>query len=299
MFGQAPIHGRKTFAADPSNTLRVHNAFFTLQGEGPLAGQPSVFLRLSHCNLQCSFCDTDYEQSNLMDFAEIELYLQRKILAHFHGDLPAWAQWRDYHPRQINLVITGGEPTLQTNLVDFVAYMERRYAGDDPIETPEYQTIQFESNGLLPWIEPNGHVTEDVLLVVSPKCLEDANKTPTKYLRPHPTVFKRANCFKFVVSADTASAYHTPPDWPELQGKPVYVSPMNMYHREPAAKLLAAKRGQLNDLATREALERVSFWETGLLNMEENRANHEHAAKVCMDRGFRLSLQTHLLASLP
>lgn len=43
----------------------------------------------------------------------------------------------------------------------------------------------------------------------------------------------------------------------------------------------------------------ISFWEKGLLDMEANQANHEHAATLCMKHGAILSLQTHLLASLP
>lgn len=34
--------------------------FFTIQGEGPSSGIPSVFVRFSHCNLHCVWCDSDY-----------------------------------------------------------------------------------------------------------------------------------------------------------------------------------------------------------------------------------------------
>ena len=41
--------------------LRVNEIFYSLQGEGGRTGHPSVFIRLSKCNLSCSFCDTEYE----------------------------------------------------------------------------------------------------------------------------------------------------------------------------------------------------------------------------------------------
>lgn len=39
---------------------RVSELFYSIQGEGKLAGTPSAFLRLSGCNLRCVWCDTPY-----------------------------------------------------------------------------------------------------------------------------------------------------------------------------------------------------------------------------------------------
>jgi 7-carboxy-7-deazaguanine synthase len=41
-------------------TLRVNETFFSIQGEGTLAGAPSLFIRLDGCPLRCSWCDTPY-----------------------------------------------------------------------------------------------------------------------------------------------------------------------------------------------------------------------------------------------
>ena len=40
--------------------LKVNEIFYSIQGEGTSAGLPCVFVRLTFCNLRCSYCDTEY-----------------------------------------------------------------------------------------------------------------------------------------------------------------------------------------------------------------------------------------------
>ncbi|MEA3557828.1 MAG: 7-carboxy-7-deazaguanine synthase QueE, partial [Candidatus Thermoplasmatota archaeon] len=42
--------------------LRVNEMFASFQGEGTRTGLPTVFLRLSGCNLDCKWCDTEYSK---------------------------------------------------------------------------------------------------------------------------------------------------------------------------------------------------------------------------------------------
>lgn len=40
--------------------LKVNEIFYSIQGESSFAGRPCVFIRLTGCNLRCSYCDTQY-----------------------------------------------------------------------------------------------------------------------------------------------------------------------------------------------------------------------------------------------
>ena len=73
--------------------MRINEIFYSLQGEGYYTGTPAVFIRLSGCNLKCSFCDTEHEA-----FVEMT---EREIMEKVN-EFPA-----------SHVVITGGEPTLQ------------------------------------------------------------------------------------------------------------------------------------------------------------------------------------------
>ncbi|MCE5177580.1 MAG: 7-carboxy-7-deazaguanine synthase QueE [Porphyromonadaceae bacterium] len=78
--------------------LNVNEIFYSLQGEGGRTGQASIFIRLAKCNLDCSFCDTDFERGVKMTADELLKEINR------YGC--KWIIW------------TGGEPALQlTNAI--------------------------------------------------------------------------------------------------------------------------------------------------------------------------------------
>lgn len=103
-------------------TLRVSELFYSLQGESTFAGLPCVFIRLSGCNLRCSYCDAAYtweEAGKEMPLATILDYTDR-------------------YPRAL-VEITGGEPLLQKNIFPLMTALIARD-----------RTVLVETNGSQP-----------------------------------------------------------------------------------------------------------------------------------------------------
>ena len=54
-------------------SLIVNEIFYSIQGESSFSGRPCVFVRLTGCNLRCTYCDTQYayEEGNELELSEI------------------------------------------------------------------------------------------------------------------------------------------------------------------------------------------------------------------------------------
>lgn len=199
MFGNNPV--RKQEIAD---TLWVQEIFPTIQGEGPLAGLPAVFLRLAGCNLRCYWCDTDFETSDL-----------RLTHAQTVQQVLEAAQ----RVRCNVVVVTGGEPFRQNVSPVILELADRGFH------------VQVETAGTLdlddfPWGDPR------VSVVVSPK-------TP----KVNDAMY-RAHAWKYIVAAgETAELDGLPVRSTQRQGEfaniarplnvaPVYVQPRDEHHEE-------------------------------------------------------------------
>lgn len=75
--------------------LKVNEIFLSVQGEGLSAGYPTVFVRLTGCNLRCSYCDTTYSYD---EGADMEVADVLEEVASFGYK---------------RVCLTGGEPLLQ------------------------------------------------------------------------------------------------------------------------------------------------------------------------------------------
>ena len=84
--------------------------FASLQGEGPSVGRPSVFARLSRCNLACTWCDTAYTWRFIGRFTGPDAF-QRKANQVTLSEADTAARILALNGNR--LVITGGEPLLQ------------------------------------------------------------------------------------------------------------------------------------------------------------------------------------------
>jgi 7-carboxy-7-deazaguanine synthase len=87
----------------------VSEIFYSIQGEGELAGVPSVFVRSSGCNLRCTWCDTPYASWN----PEGE-----------NRDVDAIVAEVQNHPAARHVVLTGGEPMIAKDMRELAAELK-------------------------------------------------------------------------------------------------------------------------------------------------------------------------------
>ncbi|WP_232685694.1 7-carboxy-7-deazaguanine synthase QueE [Halobacterium zhouii] len=128
-------------------TLPINELFYSLQGEGTLAGVPSVFVRTSGCNLRCWFCDS-YHTSWEPTHGQLSL---NDVVAEVES-----------HEKAEHVVLTGGEPLIHEQSVTL---LER-------LDELGYHTT----------VETNGTVYRDApidLASISPK-LNSSTPTPEK-----------------------------------------------------------------------------------------------------------------------
>ena len=88
--------------------MRIAEIFYSIQGEGRLAGLPSAFIRTSGCNLRCVWCDTPYT-SWKPEGTEMSL--------------PEICQAVEIYPIR-HVVITGGEPFLAPGIDELAAQLK-------------------------------------------------------------------------------------------------------------------------------------------------------------------------------
>lgn len=167
MFGQNAVAPLKNKKEDDGQTLEVNSIFYTIQGEGPHAGEPAVFIRLAGCNLRCHFCDTEFERSTIFSVESIVAWVKEKA-----SDVT-------------NLVVlTGGEPMRQQIVPLLMA-----------LDDAGFHT-QIETAGTT-WPEGLTEIIDygAVEFVCSPK---------TKTL--HPDIIRYCSHYKYIIKAGETGA---------------------------------------------------------------------------------------------
>ncbi len=90
--------------------MKIAELFYSIQGEGRLAGVPSTFVRTSGCNLRCSWCDSDYTSWR----SEGEKYGVAEVLDRLAAFPTKYA------------VVTGGEPLIAPGIEELCAGLRER-----------------------------------------------------------------------------------------------------------------------------------------------------------------------------
>ena len=152
--------------------LTINEIFYSIQGESSYAGRPCVFIRLTACDLRCSWCDTPYA------FYEGQKRSLDEVLAEVERmDCPL-------------VEVTGGEPLLQTEVYPL---MQALIDGG--------RTVLLETGGH----RSTAHVPEAVVTILDVKCPGSGESDRNDWsnlerLRPHDEV-------KFVVTDRTDYEY--------------------------------------------------------------------------------------------
>ncbi|WP_341749995.1 palindromic element RPE1 domain-containing protein [Candidatus Tisiphia endosymbiont of Sialis lutaria] len=272
MFGQNP---KRAAIFNDGTSLEIKSIFKTIQGEGPFVGMPAVFIRLGGCNLACNFCDTEFEDFNILTINSIIEEIKKltinirplRKLAYaegFEGDaerrttaysnvcedsstaslskLPAEVE---FPKRSIKLVvITGGEPFRQ------------------PIELLCHKLIDLD---YLVQIETNGTLYRDlpdkVHIICSPKATKNgATKNGYSLLRDD--LLSRINALKFLVAKNIPEYSNIPEVGQSKYNIPVFIQPMD----------------QNNPLLNKE--------------------NEQLAIDLALKYGYRLSIQIHKILGI-
>ena len=145
--------------------MNVTEVFVSIQGESTLQGIPSVFVRLTSCNLNCSYCDSRYARDSGADMTRGELLKKVDSLALSH------------------ICVTGGEPLLQEETPLLIAELiEREFV------------VSIETNGTIDASQLH-HKTKRIIDIKCPGSGE-AGKTDENNL----TEIRPSDEFKCVIT---------------------------------------------------------------------------------------------------
>lgn len=128
--------------------LKINEIFKSIQGESSHSGLPCIFVRLTGCNLRCTYCDTEY--------------------AFYEGkEMTVTDVVKKVESCEISLVeITGGEPLLQKEVYSLMqTLLEKQY------------TVMLETGGSLSLDE----VPETVIKIMDLKCPASGEESRNNY----------------------------------------------------------------------------------------------------------------------
>lgn len=144
--------------------LKINEIYYSVQGESTFAGRPCVFIRLTYCNLRCSYCDTEY--------------------AFYEGyDKSIDSVLEEIKKYNCNLVeVTGGEPLVQKESLELMKRLAE-----------EGYEVLLETGGSLPIKD----IDKRVRIILDLKC--PSSKMMKKNLYENIDHLKPVDEVKFVI----------------------------------------------------------------------------------------------------
>lgn len=144
--------------------LKINEIYYSIQGESSFTGKPCIFIRLTYCNLRCSYCDSEYT------FYEGKDMTINNIL-------------KEIEKYPCNLVeVTGGEPLFQKNCINLLnELVKKRYK------------VLLETGGSL----TIKHVPKEVINIIDFKC--PSSRMSKKNLWENVDYIKKNDEIKFVI----------------------------------------------------------------------------------------------------
>ena len=145
--------------------LKINEIYYSVQGESTHAGRPCIFIRLTYCNLRCTYCDSEY---TFYEGKDMEI-------THIMNEIKQW---------DCNLVeVTGGEPLFQDKCINLL----------NELVNSNYE-VMLETGGSLSISD----VPKKVIKIVDFKCPSSAMEKKNLWsivddLQPHDEI-------KFVIS---------------------------------------------------------------------------------------------------
>ncbi len=144
--------------------LKVNEIYYSIQGESSKSGLPCVFVRLTYCNLRCTYCDTEYA------FYEGEDKSIEEIIN----------EVKSYNCKLVE--VTGGEPLVQKECLELMKIL-----------CDEGFDVMLETGGSL----PIKYIDERVLIIMDLKC--PSSKMEKKNLYENINFLKPKDELKFVI----------------------------------------------------------------------------------------------------
>lgn len=187
--------------------MKINEVFYSIQGEGIFIGLPMVFIRVTGCNLRCSWCDTKYAYDNGNEITNLDLINELK-----------------QYPSK-NVCITGGEPMAQNEILLLI---------NDLIEGG--YTIFLETNGskfLGPL--PKSNAIKVSMDVKCPSSGEDQKMNFTNF-----ELLAEGDQIKFIIKDQTDYEYakNTIKKYPISTDCSIIFSPCDMFKENNAEDLM-------------------------------------------------------------